>query len=263
MLKNVATAKIPTGYALKKRLLKLEYQTKIVGLAPAPGEVSFVKEGGKNSLPTVAKANKGEKELYGDYRVIVLRSSKFTGVIDSTSVYREAAGGAKVVVKLIKKTVFNTIEGIKEAKSAMTGKRVNGEIGKKLPVTYVYSVSPPAKNLKEQYEHLALLAPYIPMKSLISDGKTANENSSSGFIGCLLSSPSEIKNKGSELVFYYPSQLKTWLGHLVESNGVENLGLVELLQTLDLTISNLLQTLNSSLDTVCIVSNMTEKGSRS
>lgn len=236
----MTSAKIPTGYALKKRLLKLEYQTKIVGL---------------DDKTVGAQAQPNE----GDYRVIVLRSSKLTGV--DTNNLTNVNSSAKVITKRIKKTVFNTIEGIKGAKSAMKGSS-ELRLGSKLPVTYVYSVNPPAKSLKEQYEHLALLAPYIPIKTIV--GK-ANDNSASGFIGCLIASPSVKESHkatkgtgGSNLVFYYPSQLKTWLGNLVTSGNAES-GLVELLQSLDLTILNLLTQLNNSLDTICVLSKMAEQ----
>ncbi len=239
MLKQTSAAKIPTGYALKKRLLKLEYQTKIVGLD------------GQNAISKTENA--------GDFRIIVLRTSKITGVAPEVG----STSSAKVITKRIKKTVFNTIEGIKGAKTAWSPSRENekatslASLGGKLPVTYVYSVSPPAKNLKEQYEHLALLAPYIPMKALLS--KTSNDNTTAGFIGCLISSPKN--TEGSNLVFYYPSQLKTWLGHLV-SDQTEHLGLVKLLQSLDITILNLLTQLNSSLNTLCVISNIAANKSK-
>jgi len=271
MLKQITSKKIPTGYALKKRLLNLEYKTKIVG-----------------------------NDLSGDYRVIVLSTSKIStlnsssessnhstslgsslGSFQARTLHLAGKKGSlsdtsvksfpKVVRKRIKKTVFNTVEGIKNLKVSSLSKdsKVKDLLGSsksKLPVTYVYSVSPPAKTLKEQYEDLVLLAPYIPMKSLlITSASTRNSgvvDTKSGFVGCLIANPTRTKVASNEdleggLVFYYPSQLKTWLGHLVESNNQADYpGLAELLQTLDLAILNLLNQVNTSLDTLCILSQL-------
>jgi hypothetical protein len=332
MLKKYSSKKLPTGYALKKRLLNLEYKTKLVG-----------------------------EDLKGDYRIIVLRTSKLPdiistseshskiqfkprtalpttfvgsesteGTVNSTSFANQRQEIPKVIRKGIKKTLFNTVEGIKRvnslkalgygaglssnplkgiSKESSAEQIALGIKGNKLPVTYIYSVSPPAKNLKEQFEDLALLAPYIPFAQLgklqpspkggsdQSSTKDISASLESGFLGCLVASPpssnlpsyhsnserellsnskaqpnhkrgdgesSIIGDNSSRLVFYYPNQLKKWLGPLIESGNLANLnstGFTEVLQTLDFAVFNLLIHVNSSLDTLSIFSHLATQSS--
>jgi len=262
MLKQTRTTKIPTGHALKKRLLNLEYQTKIVGL---------VKTKKKSHI---------EETFKGDYRIIVLRTSKLAGVEGSiqtggglNTLHQRGQGNKPIVtVKRIKKTVFNTINGVKNLKLS-TPENKTFVLTEKLPISYVYTVNPPATNLREQYEHFALLAPYIPIKTLF--GKGVNDNAS-GFVGCLIASPSKsassflIDNAAndSELVFYYPSQLKTWLSHLADSSHTEIIhplnGLADVFQVLDQPALNVLTHVNSSsLTTISLLTNLPEKKSDS
>lgn len=251
MLKQRKTTKLPTGYALKKRLLNLEYTTKIVGKASTIGNAST-----------------------GDYRIIVLRTSKLTGVdgsIQNNKSVGIAESEPRVIVKRIKKTVFNTVVPKASIAGVKKMDRNNSEsaVSTKLPVTYVYTVNPPATTLKEQYEHLALLAPYLPVKTVFSTKPSTG--ATTGFIGCFIASPAqaqegqvtgrdEVKKANSRLVFYYPSQLKTWLGHLVDPSNPEKInplnGLAELFQVLDQPVLTLLTQVNSPLTTISLLSNL-------
>jgi len=99
-----------------------------------------------------------------------------------------------------------------------------------------------------------------------------------GFIGCLIASPNKdsasaagassinLGTRHSELVFYYPSQLKRWLAHLVDPSSAEITnplgGLAELFQVLDQPVLNLLTQVNSPLTTISLIANLPSKPRR-
>jgi len=212
---------------LRKKVLKLEYEKKLIFLSKEPSSTTATP-----NIGTVVKKNPSEQ---ANYRILVLRNAP----IDESQLKQST---------LMPQLLEISKEGDPQALGKTTrvlSKCVKKNILKKLVnanCKYIYWIAPEAKSLKEQLLQLNMLKVYIRAEPKDS------------FLGCLLESrfdnttpfsldPSKKVDKGlSTYKYYYPSQILSLcdtvdrLGGPTKSTGLEVVG--QLLQTIEASINS-------------------------